>query len=619
VNVSLAINYALGGSDPAGFHALNLGVHLLAGLVLFGVLRRTLAAPRLSEWFGPSAGGVAFACALLWLIHPLQTEVIDYVTQRTESMAGLSYLLTLYASIRVMSSDPQRSGRWEAAAIGACALGMATKESMVTAPVMVLAYDRVFRAGGLMSALRARSRLYAGLSLTWIVLAALVASGPRSRSAGLSSGVSPWMYLLNQPEMIVTYLRLAVWPTGQVLDYGMPRALALTDALPYGVPVLLLLAASVAAWKWRPELAFLGLWFFVALAPSSSIVPIATEVGAERRMYLPLAAIVVAVVAGGYRLLSVVSRRYAHPRWQAAAGSFCVLAVYGVLAALTVERNGEYRSTAAIWQTVIDRHPHGRAHYSLALDLKEQGRRDEAMRHYRLALPDTPEAHYAVGFELEADKKYAEAIEHYREFLRLLPDDQNAPRAYVLLGRALGQVGRLDEAADAFAQVLRMWPRDLDGRAGLADVRLQQRRYDEAIAIYREVIGLDANNPAAYTNLGIALVGLDREGDAVPVFTKAVELEPDDPALRRNLGNALAAVGRLDEAFEQYTRALSLSPADARLHRDLGLVLVAQGQYVEAAAQFRRALDLDPANAETRAALALALQGRVPGVPTARP
>jgi protein O-mannosyl-transferase len=186
---------------------------------------------------------------------------------------------------------------------------MACKESMVTAPVLVALYDRVFIFDSIKAAVKERWQLYAGLAFTWLVLALLVSSGPRIHSAGFSSGVSAWTYLLNQAVMIVRYLRLAVWPSSLVVNYGWPIPLTLGEVLPQALIVIALLVGTIAALMRRPPLGFLGATFFMTLAPTSSIVPIATEVGAERRMYLPLISIVVLVVIGGVRLWEVIQRR----------------------------------------------------------------------------------------------------------------------------------------------------------------------------------------------------------------------------------------------------------------------------------------------------------------------
>jgi protein O-mannosyl-transferase len=306
VNVSLAFNYALGGLDVRGYHAWNVAVHLGCALLVFGVVRRTLLAKRVDRKLGERSIDLAFAVSLLWALHPLNTEAVDYVTQRTETMMGLFYLLTVYASIRAIESSSW-SG-WPFVAVLACASGMACKETMVTAPVLVALYDRVFIFDSIKAAIKERWRLYAGLAFTWLALALLVSSGPRIHSAGFSSGVSAWTYMLNQTVMIVRYLRLAVWPTSLVVNYGWPVPLTLGEVLPQALIVIALLVGTIAALMRRPPLGFLGATFFMTLAPTSSIVPIATEVGAERRMYLPLISVVVLVVIGGVRLWDVTQR-----------------------------------------------------------------------------------------------------------------------------------------------------------------------------------------------------------------------------------------------------------------------------------------------------------------------
>src|SRR5262245_31275448 len=165
-SLSLAVNYALGGRRVQGYHAFNLAIHVLAGLVLFGVVRRTLMGERLRERYGRQAPWLAMAIALIWLVHPLQTESVTYVVQRTELLMGLFFLLTLYCVIRADSSPHRMS--WFLGAVLACALGMGSKEVMVVAPLVVLAYDRVFLSKSFSELFRARGAVYAGLAATWI-------------------------------------------------------------------------------------------------------------------------------------------------------------------------------------------------------------------------------------------------------------------------------------------------------------------------------------------------------------------------------------------------------------------------------------------------------------------
>src|SRR5688500_4056056 len=216
-SLTFAVNYAVNGLDVRGYHIVNIALHALCALLLMLVVRRTLDA------------NLAFAAALLWAVHPLNSEVVDYISQRTESLMAACYLLTLYAAIRARD---ERGGRWTVTAVVSCLAGLACKESMATAPLAVALYDRVFLFESWKAAVQRRAGLYAGLAATWIVAGALVAAGPRAEFAGFSSGVSPWTYLMNQAVVITEYLRLTVWPDSLVIFYGWPVAVGVADVLP---------------------------------------------------------------------------------------------------------------------------------------------------------------------------------------------------------------------------------------------------------------------------------------------------------------------------------------------------------------------------------------------------
>jgi protein O-mannosyl-transferase len=592
VSLSLALSYAWNGLSPTAFRVGNVAILLTSSLLLFGILRRAFR--RFAGDAASKADLTAFCCALLWLIHPLQTEVVGYVVQRTESTMGLFYLLTMYASVRAMGPE-RRPQVWTVVAIVACALGMGSKESMVTAPLMVLFYDLAFESRSITKALTVRRTLYLGLAATWLVLAASISRFPRFRSAGLESGVGPWMYLLNQAVMIVTYLKLAVWPHPLVLDYGRTVPIALTTALPYALVVLALLALTLVMWRVRPPLAFLGTWFFVILAPTSTVVPIATEVAAERRMHLPLAAIVV---------LLAVAVRWAAARWTPnlgrahAIGGVAVITL--ALGALTIVRNAEYRDPIGIWETVLARRPQDRARYNLGIELKAAGRTAEAIELYRQATPGEPAAHYALGFELGSTGQFDVAVAELREFIRLEPDDFRAPQAYYLLGRSLVGLGKYAEAEHAYREILKMIPRDADARGALADVLLAQKRHDEAIAMYKEYLSVVPRNADAHHNLGLAFVGQGQDALALREFQVAVDVNPNDANLRQSLGNALVTADRFEEAITHFRAGLRLAPNDAQLMAKLALTLAVTGQVDEPVALFRRALALAPNDPDVR-------------------
>jgi hypothetical protein len=278
------------------------------------------------------------------------------------------------------------------------------------------------------------------------VLAAILSTTPRT-SAGFGSGTTPWVYLLNQMEMIVQYLKLTVWPRALVLDYGVPQPRTLQDVLPQGLLVVGLgVAALVALVRW-PLIGFLGAWFFITLGPTTSVVPISTEVGAERRMYVPLAGLVVLAVVSLYLMI---------PRKHVFRIASAVVAtlVCAALAAGTFIRNREYESRLSIAQTIVDRWPSGRSHYILGVELLRVGRQADGMAELRESARDYPGARYAIGTELFGQGLLDAAIEELRIFVRELPDHANTPAAHDQLGRAYLIQGRLDQAMQEFNVVL---------------------------------------------------------------------------------------------------------------------------------------------------------------------
>ena len=530
VNLSLAINYALGGTSVGGYHLWNIALHLACGALLFACIRRTLELPRLAERWRSRSREIAFAVAAIWTLHPLNSEVVNYLTQRTESMMAAFYLLAIYANARSVQSA--RPDRWQAGAVLSCALGMGCKESMVTAPAAIVLYDAAFVSGSFTAAMRSRWRYYTVLAATWIVLAVLASGGPRLRSAGFSAGVSVWTYLLNQTVMIVRYLRLAVWPSPLVLHYGTPRALAAADVLPYASLIIALAVVTIWAMRRSPPLGFLGAWFFVTLAPASSVVPIATEVGAERRMYLPLVALVALTAAAAF---------HAAERLRVARSAMIatLVVVASALAALTVVRNREYQSALELAQTVVARWPTPAAEAMLGQELAIAGRRDEAIVHLRAAAPGYTKAHYYLGGELFNAGRLDEAMPELEAFLQQAPQFAEAVRARLMLGRAFMARKDWARAEGEFRRVLTMAPPQSeiasDALGFLADVLIGQERFADAAALYERYLAARSTDAGAMTNFGIALAAIGRHDDAIKAFRRVVELKPGDAAARRNL------------------------------------------------------------------------------------
>ena len=603
VALSLAVNYAVSGLNVRGYHLFNLVVHILAALVLYGVVRRTLLNERLRPQFGAAASGLALAVALLWVVHPLQTESVTYVIQRGESLMGLFCLLTLYCVIR--SNGSARAGAWQVGAVTSCALGMASKPVMVTAPVVVWLYDRVFLEPSARTVGQQRRMMYAGLAATWLLLLLLLSNGQREwkSSAGIGFGeITPARYALTQPGAILHYIRLAFWPYSLCLDYGWPPAQTAGALLLALLVVCGLLLATVCAWRRHPAFGFLGVWFFIILAPTSSFVPIADPIF-EHRMYLPLAALLVALVIAVF----LVGKHWlkVQPKLGRALGWGLSGVVACLFVSLTVQRNNDYRSEVAIWQDTVEKRPENfHAHNNLGNALLQAGKTDDAMAQYQEALrirPGYAEAHYNLGLVLQKTGRMPEAIGQYERALRIRPD---YPEAHYNLGLALARRGRIEEAIDHWEQAVRGKPDFAEAHNNLGVVLEERGGVQEAMAHYEQALRSKPDYAEAHYNLGVALARLGRLPEAIGHYEEALRIRSDYAEAHNGLGVALVRLGRVPEAMAHWEQALRLKPDFAEAHYNLGIALAQVGKVPEAIVQFEQVLRIEPDSTRAQNALA---------------
>ncbi len=526
-SLSFALTHAVGGLDPVPHLLGNLAIHILAGLVLFGLVRRTLeGSPRIPPDLRGNAVWAALFASAAWIVHPLQTESVTYIVQRTESLAGLFYLATLYGLARA-AFDPSGRG-WGRAAPVFCALGALTKETLVTAPVVALLYDRAFAAGTFREALARRGRLHALLFSSWAILAELLLGGHQTfGAASAARTVSPLETLCVQARSIVHYARLTLWPGPLCLDYGWPLRLPLSGAWPHLLAVGALLAAALhAAWRNTPA-GFLLLSFFALLAPTSSVIPMGDAVF-EHRMYLPLAPLAAgascALFLHGARWTGTTRRRAVLPG----------LAAVACLAALTARRNADYRDKAILYAGSIRVSPgNPRAHANLGKTWAQRQDARRAFAEHRAALASDPDHAKAVGS----------------------------------MGALLAKLGNYEPAVAHLRRALELDPEDPDMRAALADVHAYRGHFSEAVAEYRRVLERAPDHLASLANAAWLLAtgpGIpDADpAEAVALAERAMRLSARPrPEILDAYAAALAAAGRFDEAARAAERGIEAARA----------------------------------------------------------
>lgn len=546
-NLSFALNHAVTGLRPPGFRAVNVALHAVAALTLFGLLHRTFSLPVFSPIVVGAAQSLATALALLWALHPLDTAVVNYASQRTELLMALCYLLTLYSTARL--AETQRT-RWQLLGIITCAAGMLAKEVMVTAPVLTLFYDRIFLAGSWRGALRRRPVFYLGLAATWLLLAAMIAGSQLAeRGVGFDQGVTWTSYAATQLVAVGHYLRLALLPVPLVFDYG--DALTLGNAARACAWVVLLLAGGLALLSARRPgpLAFGLLAPFILLAPTSSIVPIVQQPAAESRMYLPLACL---VATGGVAAFGLLQRR----------GSLLLIAGCIAFLLLTSSRNADYHSEITLWSDTAAKQPQSaRAHGNLAAALLRQG--------------ETTRALAAAETAVQLKPNYAEA--HHN------------------LGLALARLGRTDAAMTHYETALRLAPASADTHYNLAELLLTTGRNDAAILLLERTVRLNPRHALAFNNLSVARLNQGNAAAAATSARAALAIDPNLADAHYNLGTALARLGDRPAAIASFEAALQLRPSLVRAHNNLGALLLQDGNRASAREHFEAALKIDPA------------------------
>jgi tetratricopeptide (TPR) repeat protein len=568
VSLSLAANYRMSGDDPRGYHVFNIAVHAVTAVVLFAVLLRIVRGR------DPDCGvGLPAAVALIFAVHPLGTDAVNQVIYRTELLGSLFYLLTLYAAMRAARS--RISALWIMIALTCSAVGMGCKEFVFSVPLAVFLLDGMVLFPSWRLALSKRWLLYGGLCLTWVVLwTAMFDRGPdgtwervRQDAIGDHAGMPYGEYWLTQSAALVHYVRLVLWPSPLILDYGewpIGGGFVITWSV---IVVAAMVAGVLWLWRRRPDLAFLWILGFFILAPTT-LLPNRGEVVGEHRMYLPMIAVIASVAAA----VGAITRRFAGSvGWQRALIT-CITAGACIAATTaTRTRNTVYSSKLAVWQDTVDKWPHGaRAYNGVADALRENDDLLNAVKYYEKSLElddDQTQPRLNLGGTLQALGRDDDAIPYFQHLLGMNPHPQTAAKAHNNLASSMRILGRLEECTEHYLQAIALNP------------RLVQAQH----------------------NLGLVYKDLDRDGAAVEQFRRALELNPQLPEAHYQLGYVLFRNGDTQTAIPHLKSVIALNSPIAYLAHDLlGQINTQDGDLIQARAHFEAFVQLQPSMAEAR-------------------
>ncbi|MFH1992528.1 MAG: tetratricopeptide repeat protein [Pseudomonadota bacterium] len=614
-NISFAVNYYLGKYNVAGYHLVNILIHLINGIlvyVLTGMTLRHSGLPGSKTSRIPDAGIalVSLFAALFFTAHPIQVQSVTYIVQRMNSLAAMFYLLALILYIGARSADI----RWKQWALGAGCLtswifALASKEIAATLPLVLLLYEWYFFRDLATDRLKHHLKYFPGLiAVLGMVAYVYLGTHPLDKILGsyASRDFTMGARVLTQFRVLVFYLSLLLYPNPSRLNllHQITPSHSLFDPISTFFSLLILTGLLILAvyFAKRQRLISFGiLWFFIHLMIESSIFGL--ELVFEHRLYLPMFGLALIAAYLLFYLLAANRTR----------ALVVAIAIIFSLGTATYLRNSAWQDPITLWSDVVSKSPQSpRAHYNLGSDLDRLGNLEAAVYHLSEALkikPDHTRAHNNLGQVLFKQGKIDQAAGHFSEALRIEPG--NAAARYNL-GLAMEEKGNLAAAANHYRQALRIKPDFAEAHNSLGIVLQGQENLKEAVDHFSEALNINPDYAEAHHNMGSALEMQGHFKQAIDHYFTALRIRPDDAQTYINLGVVLTRQGILDQAVHSYLEALRIKPDDAGAHNNLGVVLQRQGKSKAAIEHYLQAIKINPdyAEAHNNLGIALARQGR---------
>jgi Tfp pilus assembly protein PilF len=511
IELTFALNYAVGGTDVRGYHLLNVAVHIIVVLLVYLFIRRTLLLPHVRGVFSGRAEWIAIAAAGIFAVHPMQTESVAYIVQRAETVASLFYLLSLLFLIKFSEARGKASAGFWFLGVASFVLGWASKEIIISVPAAFVIYGVFFMERGHIrrAVIGLAPFLVAGVVLSIWAISGF--EGDRAVGFGIA-GLGQPEYFYTEMRVLATYLRLIFLPFNQNVDYDYP---VYRDLLDVNVIIsaffwFMALGMSLYAlgmsgrWKWHFRAAGFGmLWFFAILFPTSSVVPI-RDVIFEHRVYLSMMGVILAFVVAADAGLSVLAERYSQSNRKIML-ILLVVVLAATLVPLTYKRNTLWQNKLTMWKDVAAKSPNdSKSWNNLGLAYNEKGLYDEAIEHLEVAIklePDLSLAYSNLGDSYLQKNLLDEAIENYKRALILGPR-QYQTHNNICLAYILKDLNK--EAMKHCRKAIQIWPRYAHAHFHLGTVYLAEGFIDKAIEHLEIALSIKPDYDVARRNLDIA-------------------------------------------------------------------------------------------------------------------
>jgi tetratricopeptide (TPR) repeat protein len=585
--VSIALNFSVNGLNVFGYHVVNLAIHLASALALWLFARQVLRTPAMKESGLARAGSlVPLLAALIFVAHPVQTQAVTYITQRAAALATLAYLLSLYfygeARIHQLTGARKSAAVSFTISAGVALIGAFSKETALTLPFAAILYELFF----FREIRRIKRGHLAAVSALFVVMALLIFS-QKLVSINVAGAVPPAEYLMTQPRVWLTYLRLLMLPVNQNLDYdfAISRSIFEWSTLLSIVALAGLAYLAYRFFKSQRILAFGIFWFMLTLLPESSIVPL-PDVIYEHRLYLPLA---------GFSLVTASVIFGLTTKWKSASLAALFVVVVGGFGLAAFERNKVWTDELTLWSDVTTKSPQkARGFLNLGRAYADRGLFREAYNNFNIALRIDPAFGDVYGNRasiLVQQGQLDEAIADCNRAFALGGNLQyQRARIYFNRGTAYLKKNSLDSALADLTLTVGLDPNHETGYFNRAIVYTRKGHSQKAIDDYSSTLVLNPRNAKALNNRGLILKDRGQLNEALADFNNAISSQADFPAPYLNRGTIFALRGQLDQAIDDFSAYIKFFPNSFDALYDRGIAYARKQDYDKALSDFNRVL-----------------------------
>lgn len=580
-HLSIAFNYHLGGQNVFGYHVFNTLVHLASAILVWWLL----------ILIHPSTKKIAFFASLIFLLHPIQTQPVNYIIQRATLLAAFFYFaaLCLYIKAKLEMQLAPKSQIWKtyyAGAILAAIMSVFSKQSAVSLPLSICLYELYYSG-------EKKNFNWKHIIVFWLVilpvpLIILITKYLNLEAVRTSAlyhpQISIWHYFLTQLRVNVTYLRLVFFPFAQNLDYDYSIAKTILSA-PVILSLLLLCAIMLMTLKlWRRyKLPAFGIaLFFIALLPESSIFPI-KDVIFEHRLYLPMAGYSIFLASGTFLLF----------KQKVKFAIFLLSLLICFYSFMAYQRNKVWKDEFSLWDDTAHKSPHkARPYINRGLAYQNKGNLEQALLDYNKAIEidsNYAQAYNNRGLLYYAREDFTQAIADYSKAIEIKP---NYAKAYYNRATAYAAIKEYTRAIADCNKAIEINPYEAKAYYNRGAAYGAKQEYNRAIADCSKAIEIDPLDAKAYYNRGVIYAAKEEFAQAITDYSQAIKINPGYFQAYNNRGNIYQNKGNYKQAISDYSNAIVINPNLAQAYNNRGLAYYYEKDYANAWEDIQKAQKL---------------------------